>query len=214
MGLVAIVLDLTFQNVSSPRWVRDATLVITLAVALGSLWPTLRGIRVRQTNIDLIADRLNRVSKPGDLIVVDPWYLGISFERYYHSSATWTTLPSISDHKLHRYDLIKSAMTLPDQDQVVALLRDQIQTTLKSGHQVWLVGTWVPPKPGFVVPTLPPAPNDTAQPWYCDPYYRMWSAKLGYYLGVCAANTEAAALAATGPVNSVEDFQLTRFYGN
>jgi hypothetical protein len=184
-----------------------------LAIALSSLWPTLRGISVRQTNIDLIADQLNRMSKPGDLVVVDPWYLGISFERYYHGAATWTTLPSVDDHKVHRYDLIKSAMMLPDQDQVVASVRDQIQATLKSGHQVWLVGTFVPPKPGFVVPTLPPAPNDTGQPWYCDPYYRMWSAKLGYYMGVCAANTETLALDKAGPLVPVEDFQLMRFQG-
>jgi hypothetical protein len=200
-------------DVRSLRTFSGLRVPLALLVAASSILPTLRGIYTRQTNIDLAAASLTRLSTTGDLVIVEPWYLGVSFERYYHGVAPWETVPAIADHKVHRYDLLKAVMLQPDQDAVVAPVRDRIRDVLKSGHKVWLVGDFITPKPGTLVPTLPPVPNDSPQPWYCDPYYRMWAAKLGSCLSVWSTRIEPIPLEERAPVNPVEDFPLTVFGG-
>jgi hypothetical protein len=97
-------------------------------------WQTLTQ---RQTNIDIVAHKLEQEAVPGDLIVVNPWSLGISFNWYYHGSVRWLTLPNISDHRIHRYDLIKEKMmsAFPLED-----VKRETSLTLHSGHRVWVVG--------------------------------------------------------------------------
>ena len=53
-----------------------ATLLICLP-----LRATDRSVRQRQTNIDLVAARVGAEAKPGDLILVHPWYYGVTFNR-------------------------------------------------------------------------------------------------------------------------------------
>ena len=78
------------------------------------------GVRLakyRQTNIDLIAAQLREQAGPNDLILVYPWYCGITFNRYYHGAAPWTTLPALSDPRIHRYDLLKEKLAARRPDQ-------------------------------------------------------------------------------------------------
>jgi len=92
---------------------------------------------------------------PSDLIVVVPWQFGIPFQRYYRGAAHWVTIPSIADHQVHRYDLMKSKMISahPIDD-----LAEAIRVTLVSGNRVWFVGGLNLPTPEKGPMVLPPAP--------------------------------------------------------
>ncbi len=127
------------------------TIVLAIPAAQGDLnW--------RFTNVDLIAQRLSAEARPGDFIVVSPWYSGITFDRYYKGPASWNTLPPLTDHSTHRYDLVREEMEKRDAIQPVL---KQIAAALKSGHQVWLLGTMTIPPAGAPVPAdLPPALAD------------------------------------------------------
>src|SRR6185295_17447396 len=59
---------------------------------------------LRQTNMDQVVAALGSPS-PADLVVVTPWYYGVSFNRYYRGPAPWSTLPPLEDKSLHRPDL-------------------------------------------------------------------------------------------------------------
>src|SRR6185295_7829631 len=79
--LIAVCVDLIVANLSRIFWVRIArlTFVVILVIFLPlAAWPR---IVLRETNIDLIAYELNREARPNDLVVVNPWSFGISFNR-------------------------------------------------------------------------------------------------------------------------------------
>lgn len=114
------------------------------------------GLNWRFTNVDLLARKLTAEAKAGDFIVVNPWYCGITFDRYYHGPGSWNTLPPLMDHATHRYDLVLEKMKSPGAIQPVL---EQIAAALQSGHRVWVVGAMNIPKPGGPIPAgLPPAP--------------------------------------------------------
>ena len=70
---------------------------------------------MRMTNMDLIARSLSKAVNKKDLIVVNPWYCGISFQYYYSGAAPWTTLPALQDHSFHCYDTVIQLMMKPNQ---------------------------------------------------------------------------------------------------
>lgn len=45
--------------------------------------PAWRQVQVRQTNIDVVVKIITECAEPNDLIALNPWYIGISFQRYY-----------------------------------------------------------------------------------------------------------------------------------
>ncbi len=168
--VLAAAMDLLAQSLAQIRWVRLARLgfVILAAIMLPFLiWPR---ITTRQTNIDLFAKRLEQDAKPGDLIVLAPWFYGVTFNWYYHGKAPWVTMPMISDHQMHRYDLVKERMmsTTPLDD-----LRDAIGRTLQGGGRVWMVGYIVSPTWGVTPAVLPPAPHPQSG-WLEEPYFLSW----------------------------------------
>jgi hypothetical protein len=112
-------------------------LVFICFVSIASLPGTIRGAKYGHTNMAVIAAQTLRDAKPGDLICVYPWYLGITFARYYTGSAEWVTLPEVNDLRFHRYDLIEQDMLA---DKPIKPVLDRIQLALASGHRVWLVG--------------------------------------------------------------------------
>jgi hypothetical protein len=113
----------------------------------------------------------------GDLVVVTPWYYGVSFNRYYHGAAAWTMLPPLEDRSLHRPDLVKRLLA---RDDPAAPVLERVKATLASGKRLFLVGTLggrvtEPP------PRLPPAPG-TPTGWWQGTYGANWSAHLQYML--------------------------------
>ena len=87
--------------------------------------------------MDFIAAQVSTQVGPNDYVIVYPWPSGITFQRYYKATASWTTLPPLKDYTLQRFDLFMAKMQTNDP---IAPVIDRIASTLQSGNRVWLVG--------------------------------------------------------------------------
>jgi hypothetical protein len=129
-------------------------------VVAATLLPGVRqSVCVRMTNLDFVAQRLNREAGKEDLVLVHPWFCGVTFNRYYTGGAEWLTLPPLTDHRLQRLDLFKEQMQLEAPIQTVL---EKVEATLRAGHIVWLVGYYPfsnPPAPPRSYPPLGRVPR-------------------------------------------------------
>ena len=201
IGLVALALDVVLAGTLPLRWARLGVALLVTAVAFPV---SMDRVSVRQTNVDLIAQYLHTAAQRGDLIVVNPWYVGISFNRYYRGPAEWMTLPPIEDHTIHRYDLLKLRMTSPEP---LAPLYRAILSALESGHRVWLVGGLRFPREGQLPPVLPPAPAAPTG-WSDGPYAITWALQVGHFVQTHAERLAVVGIPVGGPVNNFENMSL------
>jgi hypothetical protein len=126
-------------------WMRAGVAVLAAVSAVLAYPAGVPALEFRQTNGDIVAAELAREAAPDDLIIVNPWYCGITFDRYYHGQAPWTTLSGVADQQYHRFDLIKIKMETAHAARPVL---DRAAATLESGHRVWIVG-WIPSVTGM-----------------------------------------------------------------
>ena len=104
MGLLALSFDVAFEASAAAHGVgRVVRLLAVLGLALLTVPAAWQAAHERITNINLIAAILNDKAGKEDLIVVSPWWPGVSFHRYYHGAAPWTTLPDLGP--VHRQPL-------------------------------------------------------------------------------------------------------------
>ena len=180
LAALAGAIDLISGILSRVEWFRIARICFT-AIALVFLPFQLWSVsRERMTDIDVLAQKLERDAAQNDLVVVNPWHFAPSFYRYYHGAAPWITVPVMSEHRVHRYDLMKAKMIEPDP---LSDVRSAIQRTLQSGQRVWIVGGARPLDPNM--PRLGPAPN----PYFgWAGYMSYWSMEIGSFLNQHAAN--------------------------
>lgn len=167
-------IDLMGGILSRARWFRIARVLFAIA-ALSILPFKLWNVAHRRlTDIDVIVHKLEQEAGTDDLIVVNPWHFAPSFYRYYHGSTPWITVPTMSEHRVHRYDLMKSKMIETDP---LGDVRSAIQRTLQANHRVWVVGGARPLDPEM--PRLGPAPN----PYFgWAGYMSFWSMEIGSFL--------------------------------
>lgn len=175
IALVAVSLD----TIIGTKYLSSIKLiVITILIVILSFGTAWKKAHTRQTNIDLICTYLAKSISKGDMIIVYPWYCGITFQRYYRGDIPWVTFPPIKDFTLTRYDLFKEQMILPDPIQPVL---SKIAQTLQSGNQIWLVGNLPQPEEGQSPRSLPPAPN-SHYGWRSGPYYYHWGKQARYFI--------------------------------
>ena len=74
---------------------------LSIRVARGEMPPDERRSHRRQSSSEVA---------PNDYVIVHPFFCGVTFERYYKATASWTTLPPLDDYTLQRYDLFKAKM--------------------------------------------------------------------------------------------------------
>jgi len=164
-------------------------------------------LRWRQTNCDLLAAQVSREAKAGDLIIVHPWFNGLSFAHNFRGTIPWTTLPPVGDYRFYRYDLIKSEL---QKTNAIAPVLKQVQIALQSGNRVWIVGRipW-PPSEARAPVRLPPAPNGPYG-WLDQPYTVAWGMELGYFLAHHVTNADWLVNPATNsiPINPAERMTL------
>jgi hypothetical protein len=163
--------------------------------------------KLRQTNVDLIAAKLKTDRKPGDLVLAAPWFNGVSLCRYYPTNQ-FTTLPPMEEIRIHRYDLMKRAMSSTDP---IGPLQTQIEQTLRNGNTLWVVGSLKFPQPGESVPTYPPyfkgiGNNDAA-------YYFSWSTQLGKMVKDHAITGEVVEVKTPYEISKIENFTLIAIRG-
>jgi hypothetical protein len=179
-----------------------------LILLAGVSWPkAFELVHYRQTNMDLIADELRNDASTNDLILVYPWYCGISFERYFDGKTPWTTIPDLDDHRFHRYDLLKIKMQVENPIQPVL---DKIAATLQSGNRVWIIGfmpfNTTPPK------KMKPAPNESTG-WLEQPYSHAWGESAGYFIRTHGARAKIIPIQSPNPINDFENLPLTTVAG-
>lgn len=213
MTFLAASLDIGLESLAvwtpGRRIVRIGLFLILAALLLPT---TYRKSGMRMTNVDLIAQVLEKHAGPRDLIVIYPWWPGISFQRYYHGPTPWTTLPRIRHLLVHRMDELKEKMTAEDaiREELTA-----IESTLKRGNRVWIVGSLdfnsAPGKdagkPADEIVRLPPAPNAPTG-WLEGPYLSMWSQEASSAISKHAQQILLVELPHAELVNQYEDLPL------
>jgi hypothetical protein len=181
--------------------------VLSIAAAALFVYPSAySALRYRQTNGDLLAAYVAKNADPNDLIIVQPWYFGLTFAYYYRGVAKWTTLPPITDYRYHRYDLIKEKLQTP---KAIEPVLQQAEKTLRSGHRIWIVGEISEPKPNAPDPgDPPPAPGILG--WSDHPYTEAWGAEFGYFINQHIINTAQIVDHSTNavPINPMEKMAL------
>jgi hypothetical protein len=207
MALVASALDGLLAIPARHPALSAARLVAPLLIAVLAFRATAEEATVRMTNVDQVARLVSASAGRRDLVLVNYWFYGISFQRYYRGAARWMTLPAIEDHRFHRYDLLKARMTSDEPSfEVVRAVR----RTLRSGHRVWVVGTLDVPPEGRPALDLPPAP-EAASGWQDGPYCLSWSQQLQVYLREHATHDSVITLPDEVPVNGFEYLRIRVF---
>jgi hypothetical protein len=178
-ALVAVCFEFGAPGLLFSRYLRAVSLGFLAATALLAVLFAQRDLDRQYTDIDRLARRLAVEASPQDLIVVTPWFCGITFERYFKGATPWQTLPPLADHSRHRYDLVQEKMKAPHALQPIF---DKIAATLQAGHHVWVVGDMDVPAAGMQPPAdLPPPPLEHYG-WSDLPYSATWAAQTAVYL--------------------------------
>lgn len=176
--LLAGAVDLAIAGLGAPVAIRFVRLLGCLAGVLGTWSSNCSTVIERQSNVDLVVNWVGDQARPNDLILVNPWFFGVSFNRYYRGVAPWVTVPILSDRRIHRYDLIREKMC---EEDPLRDLRPTIESTLRNGGHVYLVGGVHLLPEGERALVLPPAPR-SQYGWSYLPYVIAWSQQIGEFL--------------------------------
>jgi hypothetical protein len=188
---------------------RIGVLVLAVAMLIISISPSAyAALRWRQTNGDLVAAQVARNAGADDLVIVHPWYFGLTYGYYYRGAAKWTTLPPIADYRFHRYDLIKEKLAMANP---IAPVMERVATTLRSGNRVWVVGRLplLPPDGAAPAAAPPPAPNGP-RGWDDQPYSQAWGLEFRRLLADHVTNATVVVDPVTNsiPINPMERMTL------
>ncbi len=136
-----------------------------------------RNVGVRRTNADIVATEVEKLAVKGDVIVIAPWYMGVSFERYYHGEAECVTIPPVSFLEYQEYDLLAKYMT--DRRAMDPVIR-KLSAVLRGGHRVWVVSneTLIDNPPTNFFQRRP----DPETGWHSADYESSWDHQVLYAL--------------------------------
>ncbi|MBI5431417.1 MAG: hypothetical protein HZA52_01165 [Planctomycetes bacterium] len=157
---------------------RLAVLALACIALVGGATSAWSAMPQKLTVVDQLAARVTSEGKPGDLVVVNPWFLALTFDRYYVGPLEVLTAPPLEDRTLHRYDLIKRRML---ETQVMAPVLERIGAVLAAGGRVWIVGD-LNPTPNGLPPLRLGAPPRPGSGWSALADLFLWSTRLGDYL--------------------------------
>jgi 4-amino-4-deoxy-L-arabinose transferase-like glycosyltransferase len=204
----ALALEFIFSAVQSSKLYWTIILCAGLLPAL-SAPACLAGVRLRQTNADLVAQTLQEQAQPEDLIIVSPWYFGVSLQRYF-DAGRFTTLPPLPEVRIHRYDLMEQAMETADP---IGPLLEQVRQTLRSGHTLWVAGLFQLPPPGPPQPVYGPYHGGMANP--DSAYFSSWMFQISRIVQTRATSGGQIKIAvpSDAPINPLEDIPLLAFHG-
>jgi hypothetical protein len=183
------------------RVARLGGVAVLAGLISASAWPL---AQVRMSNLDRVAARLQPLSAPNDLIVVSPFYVGVTFDRYYEGETPWMTLPDFEERTFMPYPLFKRKMM---EREPIRRELERIEETLQSGHRVWLVGGLRFLQQGEAPGSLPPAPH-SPEGWSEGAYAAVWSRQAASVVQRNARNVSLIAVAVEDPVNKLEKLPL------
>jgi hypothetical protein len=203
MALIACGIDSALSLPATNAAARRARLLGAVLLCACAAPALLTEARTRQTDVDLIAQELSAAAAPDDLIVVNPWYCGATFHRYYRGRAPWTTLPPLDDYGLQRLDLLK--LKLGEREPMRPLL-ERIAATLGAGRRIWWVGGVDSSPLGEVAPNPPPAPAGPG--WHDQPYLNAWTRQASDLLRRRAKNVTVMPALTDDPVSAYENLPV------
>ncbi len=203
--LMAPVLDAVVGLLATserPRILRAAAVLAVSFMMAASGWSQ---ARTRWTNIDIVAQNMSKQVTAGDTIVLNPFWLGMTFQRYYHGPAAWVTLPPIDDVSIVRYDLVKAAMARP---RPIDPTLEAMARSLQSGHRIWWVGGISTGPDGETPRILPPAPLPNSG-WFIGPYLYSWGRQAAHLVELHGVKAEVMEAHVGGPVSNYENVTVT-----
>jgi hypothetical protein len=207
----ALCIDVILDGLAAPR-MRLGRAVLALILAAGAIPASFSEVCLRQTNADLVAEKLRKEVRPGDVILVSPWYYGVALQRYY--SNHFDTLPpmAVEDLRIHRYDLMKQQMKT---EEPIAPLLVKVRQALMSGNALWVVGVFMFPPPGQPQPIRPPYREDMPLDMPDSCYFSSWMFQLSQMVQSHARSGALQELPVPGDasVNNLENLRLLRFSG-
>jgi hypothetical protein len=175
MALLAITTELGMRlwSQQQPERQRLTMRVATMGALLIAI-EVVPQLQFRLTTTDLIARDLSQNVRLGDLVIVSPWYVGITFGRYYQGAAEWTNLPNVDhiDHHLAYEQQKEKVMPWPSPQGIQQELQ-KIDATLQAGGRVWWVGPFKLLPPGKSPLILSGAP-DPQYGWSESAYLTSW----------------------------------------
>ncbi len=163
--------------------VRPAFFGLVLATAMISVITTGKILNRHFSNVNFYAQALTENAAPDDYIIVSPWTCGITFSHYFKGATPWDTLPPLSDHSVHRFDLMQSQML---NTNALAPIFQKISHTLQSGHRVWILEmangpVRVPLRNTPAIAPLPPPPLKYFG-WSDSPYSQAWDSQTMHFI--------------------------------
>lgn len=204
MALQAAALDSFFGETLRRRVYMKALLsVLIVLVSVPSLW---QYAHTRRTNVDLVAKRLLSDSKANDLVLVNPFWNGISFKYYYRGDAPWETLPFIRKDRVE--DPVREIIQLEKDPQAAQETSfGQISRTLKGGGRLWVAEGHPYLPSSDQAREIAPAPHPLYG-WYSGYYAAQWSANAWLYIRTHAEKVQRVSIPMNQQVSRFEDISL------
>lgn len=208
LALVASALDglLGAEGAAPVRVARIAAAALLTSALYATSFDT---AKMRMSNVDQVARAIEQSAGPRDLVLVNEWYNGISFHRYYRGDTRWMTVPALADHRMHRFDLIKTKMRSTDP---LLEVRRAMRRTLRAGRRVWVVGRLDKGPAGQSPLQLPPAPHGPWG-WLDGPYSIAWTRQLALFLETSTARKRTIQVPAGGRVSGMENLGIWVYQG-
>jgi hypothetical protein len=163
---------------------------------------------MRRTNADLVAASAETHVGKGDVIIIAPWYLGVSFERYYHGEAECITIPPVSFLGYQKYDLLMKFMA--DRGAMEPVIQ-RLTEVLQNGHRVWIVsnGSFYVDPPMIFFQRRP----DPDTGWHTADYEISWDHQVLYFLEQNSKTTRTIRLPKDRSVSHYESLWLVKVEG-
>jgi hypothetical protein len=184
---------------------RVAKLIAAVAVSAATFYVGRTAVTERLTSVDRVTRTLGVSATASDLIVVTPWYYGVSFQRYYSGPTPWVTLPDMNFHRFHRFDIVKTAMQASNQLDPIKPAIDSARATLTRGGRIFLVGEPRVPEDSEDVDLPGPAPTPSGR-WPEPAYSIQWSLAFSQYIKRHSVRFRVLVPRSATPVSHYENF--------
>jgi hypothetical protein len=184
---------------------RIARLCVAVVVAAATTMSAFSHVGSRMTNVDAIAAELSSAARLDDLILLNPWYLGVSFGRYSEGPATWRMVPDVGFDRFHRFDRIAPLMLEANTAAPVTPIITEAERVLRAGGTVYFAGDL----PSFTEPAISLAPANLPQDgWKLPLYQGQWATHVVRFLANHATEFQSVPVADPASVNPFEYLRL------
>jgi hypothetical protein len=166
------------------------------------------GAMLRLSNLDLIARTIEARAAPGDFVVILPYVEGITFDRYFHGTAKWTTIPQLKYPPYRPSEDLLIEYRRPDAIRRVLASIDQ---TLRAGNKVWIACSWPMQIPAAEPPPVLPLEKFDSRP--LGYFFWRWQDAIAYELNLHAIARSPVVVSCEQPVSIYENSRLAVFSG-